>query len=60
VRIRSSGRIRWSVLTARRLSRRERDVLRTGTVSLLEKSRYSAEELRELVRLAAAPLSAAP
>jgi signal transduction histidine kinase/CheY-like chemotaxis protein len=48
------------VLTARRLSRRERDVLRTSTVSLLEKSRYSAEELRELVRLAAAPLSAAP
>jgi hypothetical protein len=47
------------VLTARRLSRRERDVLRTGAVSLLEKSSYSAEELRELVRLAAAPLSAA-
>jgi len=37
------------VLTARRLSTAERELLREGTVSLLEKSAYSPHELRRLV-----------
>jgi CheY-like chemotaxis protein len=37
------------VLTARTLSRDERQMLRTRATSLLEKSDYSPEELRELV-----------
>jgi PAS domain S-box-containing protein len=37
------------VLTARRLSTTERELLRQGTVALLEKSAYSPQELRRLV-----------
>jgi CheY-like chemotaxis protein len=40
------------VLTARRLTQREREHLRQRTVALLEKSAYSAAELRRLVRQA--------
>jgi signal transduction histidine kinase/DNA-binding response OmpR family regulator len=42
------------VLTAKRLSSEERQRLRDRTVSLLEKSAYSAAELRRLVRRALA------
>jgi PAS domain S-box-containing protein len=40
------------VLTARRLTREERELLRQRAVALLEKSAYSAAELRRLVRQA--------
>jgi CheY-like chemotaxis protein len=40
------------VLTARRLSERERAQLRDRAVSLLEKSAYSGDELRRLVERA--------
>ncbi len=42
------------VLTAKQLSPEERAVLRTRAVLLLEKSDYSARELRELIRQALA------
>ncbi len=40
------------VLTARRLSAEERSSLKDRAVSLLEKSDYSADELRRLIRQA--------
>jgi CheY-like chemotaxis protein len=40
------------VLTARRLTQKERKLLRQRAVALLEKSAYSAAELRRLVRQA--------
>jgi CheY-like chemotaxis protein len=43
------------VLTAKRLSTEERERLRRRAVSLLEKSVYSAAELRRLVELAVGP-----
>jgi two-component system sensor histidine kinase VicK len=46
------------VLTARRLSSGERRMLRERTVSLLAKSAYSAEELRQLVQGALAAAAA--
>jgi CheY-like chemotaxis protein len=43
------------VLTARRLSPEERAALQTRTVALMDKSTYSAADLRRLIRLALGP-----